>query len=297
MIELDHPESRQTLQLYPAAGCCAVSWRVEDREFLHLSQPLDRFLREEHTGGLPLLYPWANRLRSDRWSFQGRSVDLKGMPGVHRDGNGLPMHGLLLRWADWTFSSEENACTASIEWSDHERLMEAFPFSHRLQIEWSLDGKGLAVTTNIEARDEAVPISFGWHPYFVLPGVAREGVTMDLPSLFRVSLDSRGLPNDHSPEPMPAAIHELSQRAWDDCFLGIHDGSRATIRGGSIAIDFEFLEGWKAMQVYSPEDADYVCLEPMTALTAALSDGDALNCIEPGESFTAGFRLRVVDRS
>ena len=120
---------------------------------------------------------------------------------------------------------------------------------------------------------------------------------MDLPSLFRVSLDSRGLPNDHSPEPMPAAIHELSQRAWDDCFLGIHDGSRATIRGGSIAIDFEFLEGWKAMQVYSPEDADYVCLEPMTALTAALSDGDALNCIEPGESFTAGFRLSVVDRS
>ncbi|MDG2095059.1 MAG: hypothetical protein P8J89_07280, partial [Phycisphaerales bacterium] len=130
MIELDHPSSQQTLQLYPAAGCCAVSWVVGGRDCLHLSQPLEQFLREEHTGGLPLLYPWANRLRSNTWSFHDRSVDLSGMPGVHRDGNGLPMHGLLLRWADWTLSVEGNICSASIEWSDHERLMQAFPFPH-----------------------------------------------------------------------------------------------------------------------------------------------------------------------
>ena len=295
MIELDHPASQQTLQLYPEAGCCAVSWRVGDSEFLHLSQSLQQFLREEHTGGLPLLYPWANRLRSDRWSFQGTSVDLKGMPGVHRDGNGLPMHGLLLRWADWTLSSEGNACSASIEWSDHEMLMEAFPFSHRLQIDWSLDEKGLEVTTSIQAREQSVPVSFGWHPYLALPGVAREEITLDLPQLSRVMLDSAGLPADRSPKPVPAAVHELSGKAWDDCFLGIHDGSQVTIRGGGMAVRVEFLNGWKAMQIYSPEKADYVCLEPMSAMTAALSDADDLGFVEPGQSSSAGFRITVID--
>ncbi len=206
------------------------------------------------------------------------------------------MHGLLLRWADWKLSHKGNSCSASIEWADHERLMQAFPFPHRLQIDWLLDEKGLEVTTTIEARDRPVPVSFGWHPYLVLPGVAREGITLDLPSLSRVTLDSAGLPIDRSPEQIPAGVHQLSGHDWDDCFLGIHDGSRATIEGGTMAIQFEFLTGWKALQIYSPEGVDYVCLEPMTAMTAALSDGEGLDLVEPGESASAGFRINVVDR-
>lgn len=297
MIELAHPSSRQTVRLYPEAGCCAVSWSVEGREFLHLGQPLERFLREEHTGGLPLLYPWANRLRRDRWSYQGTSVDLEGVPGVHRDAHGLPMHGLLLRWSDWSVSGGGDSCCASIEWDDHERLMRGFPFSHRLQIGWSLDEQGLEVTTSIEAGDRPVPISFGWHPYLRLPGVARDEITLDLPSLSRVVLDPGGLPRGLPLEPVAAAVHELAGHAWDDCFLGIEDGSRATIRGGDLSMNLEFIEGWTAMQIYSPEHADYVCLEPMTSMTAALSDDCEPRHVQPGGSFTARFRLSVVDGS
>ena len=63
-----------------------------------------------------------------------------------------------------------------------------------------------------------------------------------------------------------------------------------------MAIRFEFLQGWKAIQIYSPENADYVCLEPMTAPTAALSDGEGLECIEPGKIASARFRISVVDQ-
>lgn len=193
-------------------------------------------------------------------------------------------------------SNGGNICSASIEWSDHERLMQAFPFPHRLQIDWLLDEKGLEVTTTIEARDRPVPVSFGWHPYLVLPGVAREEITLDLPSLSRVMLDSKGLPGGGLPETMEAAVHELSERDWDDCFLGIEDGSHVTIQGGSTTIRFEFIEGWKAMQIYSPSEADFVCVEPMTAMTAALSDsGDGIRVIEPGVSSSIRYRISVHD--
>ena len=297
MIELRHPTSEQILQLSPEAGCCGVSWSIHGQEFLHLSQPLQQFLKEEHTGGLPLLYPWANRLRSNDWTFEDQTVDLHGMDRVHRDGNGLPMHGLLLRWPDWSLSIHENHCTASIEWSDHDSLMQAFPFDHLLEVNWLIDENGLEVTTTIEARERSVPISFGWHPYMCLPGVVRKGISLELPALAQVVLDDRSLPVDEKPAWMPAATYELSERSWDDCFVGIQAGSRVLVHGGAMTIQFECTEGWKSIQIYSPSETDFVCIEPMTAMTAALSDDASdMNVVKAGDRFRASYRINVIDR-
>src|SRR5919202_1720104 len=45
--------------------------------------------------GLPLLYPWANRLARDELIVAGHRVRLPGPPLGSRDEHGLPIHGLL----------------------------------------------------------------------------------------------------------------------------------------------------------------------------------------------------------
>ena len=72
-----------------------VSLRHRGGEHLALPGGLDA-LRAGHTGGLPLLAPWANRLSQWGYRAAGVSVDLAGLPlGV--DDNGLPIHGLARR--------------------------------------------------------------------------------------------------------------------------------------------------------------------------------------------------------
>jgi galactose mutarotase-like enzyme len=52
--------------------------------------------------GIPLLYPWANRLAAFEYSALGKRVTLeRGSPLIQLDDNGLPIHGLLFRWPDW----------------------------------------------------------------------------------------------------------------------------------------------------------------------------------------------------
>jgi aldose 1-epimerase len=47
--------------------------------------------------------------------------------------------------------------------------------------------------------------------------------------------------------------------------------------------------------VYAPRAGQFICFEPMTAPTNALRSGDGLRVLAPGERFTAGFSIAVVD--
>jgi len=51
--------------------------------------------------------------------------------------------------------------------------------------------------------------------------------------------------------------------------------------------------GYRFAQVFAPSALDTVCLEPMMAPVAALSTGDELPLLQPGERASAVFRVRV----
>ena len=50
----------------------------------------------------------------------------------------------------------------------------------------------------IADRGSPVPLSFGFHPYLALPGVARERWQVALPAREKLLLDERGLPTGAS---------------------------------------------------------------------------------------------------
>ncbi|MFM9126860.1 MAG: hypothetical protein ACKOTA_04740, partial [Solirubrobacterales bacterium] len=80
----------------PGAGMVGCSLRDRGEELLGQRGGLAAWREKSSTFGIPLLYPWANRLGASRYEAAGRSVEIEsGAPLVHREGNGLPIHGLL----------------------------------------------------------------------------------------------------------------------------------------------------------------------------------------------------------
>ena len=58
----------------------------------------------------------------------------------------------------------------------------------------------LRVRTTVVPTDGPVPVSFGFHPYFALPGDARERWRIRLPVRRRIVLDARAIPTGvHEP--------------------------------------------------------------------------------------------------
>jgi aldose 1-epimerase len=276
--------------------CCSLTHGGE--ELLGRRGGLRGYAELGSTMGIPLLHPWANRLAGPRYVAAGREVELDlGSPLLHLDGNGLPIHGVLARYLPFRVtmhaaSVSEAHLTARFDSDRHPQVSEAFPFRHRLEVDARLSGPSLAIRTTLTALDEPVPVSFGYHPYLQLPGVARERWRIAVPLTTRLLLDERMIPTGDR-EPVRIESGELGERSFDDAFADVSDGTGFTLAGDGRTIGVAFTDGYGFAQLFAPPGQDLICFEPMTAPTNALVDGRGLRVLAPGESHTGGFSITV----
>src|SRR3954471_24389988 len=92
----------------PDAGMVGSSLRHRGEELLGQRGGLAAYVAQRKTMGIPLLYPWANRLSRRRFEVAGREVaiDPEATP-LRLDARGLPMHGLLTAASGWRVERHE----------------------------------------------------------------------------------------------------------------------------------------------------------------------------------------------
>jgi galactose mutarotase-like enzyme len=281
----------------PGAGMVGCSLRHGGEELLGQRGGLAAYVAERKTMGIPLLYPWANRLSRRRFPLAGREVaiDPAATP-LRRDENGLPMHGLLSAAGGWrverhAVAGDGAVLAATFAFGADPALAAAFPFAHELTLTATLDAGTLTIATTVHAGADPVPIAFGFHPYLRLPGLERSAWHVDIPVLERLVLDSRMLPTGER-ENVWVPPGPLGSRTFDDAYAAPPDGAPFVLEGGGRRIELAFLTGYPYAQVFAPADDDVVAFEPMTAPADALVTG-AAPLLAPGHSHTAAFSVRV----
>jgi aldose 1-epimerase len=286
----------------PEAGMVCCSLRHRGQELLGQRGGLGEYVESGSKMGIPFLHPWANRLRRSRFQLAGREVDLD-LEGLHvkRDANGLPMHGLLTAARGWRverhleLGGEESggALAASFEFGAYPRLLEAFPFPHRVEIEATLAGAELRIATTVRAGEEgSVPIAFGFHPYLQLPEVERSEWLIEAPVRERLELNERMLPTGRR-QAVEVEGGRLGSRSFDDAYAAPAGEEPFVLAGGGRRLEMRMGEGYPFAQIYAPADLDAVAFEPMTAPTDALVSGEGLRMLPAGESFTAAFAIAI----
>jgi aldose 1-epimerase len=273
----------------PSLGMTGVSMRCNGREHLALPGGLAA-LRRGSTLGLPLLAPWANRLSEWHYRVGDVEVDLAGLP-LRTDGNGLPIHGLLVGRPGWrvercTTRGGRAGVHAAIELDD-----PAFPFPHRVEVTATAVDRRLTVdTTIVPTAQRAVPVAFGWHPYLRLPGTPRRRWRLRLPDRTHITLDDRGIPTGSEVTERREA-DPIGRRTFDDLYVLDADRHLA-LESDDCSISMCPGEGYQYAQVWVPRGRPYAALEPMTSRTNSLVDGTA-PLVAPGEASTASFTLAV----
>jgi aldose 1-epimerase len=278
----------------PSHGMLGASLRHQGEEILGLAEDLEVAAIKRSTTGIPFLHPWANRLAGYSYHAAGKRVILDpSSPLLHPDENGLPIHGVpwpLLSWE--VVEARQNRVRARLEWS-REDLLSVFPFRHRLEMTASLASGALTLETSLVAHgDSAVPVSFGFHPYLKLPGLARVHWHLRTPPMRRLVLDGKRIPAGKE-EPISALDTILGDLDLDDGFALASENQAFSIAGAGRLIAAEWLEGYAYAQIYAPRDKDYIAIEPMTAPTNALVSGQGLRLAEPGSVFRTAFRIRI----
>jgi galactose mutarotase-like enzyme len=260
-----------------------ASLRHRGAELLSLHGGVEGY-RDGHTTGLPLLAPWANRLSRRQFRVAGVDVDHRRLR-LHRDANGLAIHGTMTAARGWEVVREEPArLVARFEYVADR----AFPFPHELRVDARLRRDGLTVTTSLEPTGRRrVPVSFGWHPYFRVAGPRRSWI-LGLPACARLELDAKGIPTGEATR-LRAERLALADRSLDDLFA-LGRTRRFTLEGRGRAIEIRFGGGYPYAQIYAPPGRPFVAIEPMTAPTDALVTG-AAPLVHRGDAYSAAFSV------
>ncbi|HTS61899.1 MAG TPA: aldose 1-epimerase [Candidatus Acidoferrales bacterium] len=309
-VQLAETASQTTLSIAPGLGNTAYQWLVRGRNFLYFpyNSPAE-FAQRPRFCAVPFLAPWANRIDGDIYWANGKRYRLNpDLGNLRRDGNQKPIHGLLSSsnlWKPAESKNDENSawCTSRLEFWRHPDLMAQFPFPHTLNMTYRLRAGAVEVETSIENHgDVPMPVGIGFHPYFQLHDTHRDEWHVHLAARDHFVLNQELIPTGQRKPVEFADPYSLSAGPLDDVFGNlIRDGdgrARFSVEGGRERVSVAYGPKYTVAVVYAPKGQDFICFEPMAAVTNAFNlehDGKyaELQSVAPGGSWRESFWMSV----
>ncbi|MGH9102174.1 MAG: aldose 1-epimerase family protein [Acidimicrobiales bacterium] len=246
--------------------------------------------------GHPLI-PWPNRLRGGTYSFADREHQLS----LTEPERGNAIHGLV-RWASWC-QGESSGSRVVMTHTLHPQ--PGWPFTLGLSIDYSLGDGGLTVrVTAANLGADPCPYGAGAHPYLALGAGGIDDLWLKAPGGRFMRSDERGIPTGEEGVGGTPYDFRVSRRIGsaviDTAYTALQrdpDGRArveladpATGRGVSLWQD----EAYPYLMLYTgdslPEEErrrQGLGVEPMTCAPNALSSGEGLQVLAPGQSFTS----------
>jgi len=318
VVRLEDRDAAIRLTIVPRAGNMATSMTVRGQEILYCPFPSTAaLLAEPKMCGIPFLGPFANRLDERAFYANGRRYALDPDLGNLRElAPGIPIHGFLTTTPHWLLV--ETGADASSAWATSRldffrrpEWIKQFPFAHTIAMTYRLTDGVLEVTTTIvNLSADPMPVSIGYHPYFMLTDAPRDAWALSVAARTHWRLTSTKVPSGET-EPIgalfPDAAHvPLQGSNLDDLFSDLvrdaEGRATMTLRGRTQQLDVVLGANYRAVVIWAPPTAPggaatFMCIEPMVGITDAMNlahrglYGD-LQSVAPGAEWQERFWVR-----
>jgi aldose 1-epimerase len=305
VIQLSDTAHGAAVSIAPSIGNMAYEFKVHGKNVLWFPFQSPAELRDRPAfSGIPFLAPWANRLEGDYFWANGKKYLLRPDSGnIRRDAHQKPIHGLLNFSPEWVLQSaaadQHSAWTVSrLEFWKDPTLMAQFPFAHTITMTYRLSRGVLEVETSIENLAAApMPVAIGFHPYFQVLDAPRDRWKVHIAARDHMILSDLLLPTGEFQVNDPSATRTLDGTTIDDVFTNlVRDASGRAhfwVEGKKERVSVIYGPKFNTAVVYAPA-RDFICFEPMSAITNAFNMAHAgtyreLQTIAPAGTWKESF--------
>ena len=258
-------------------GCISGLWH-RDTPILRSTEPA-LLVNSRQSGSFPLV-PYSNRLGYRRFRWKGHDHTTQ----ANFDDNPHSLHGV-----GWLRAWEVISTSAVEVVLRYRHVADAdWPFAFEATQYFTLTPQSLTVQMVVSnTGEQAQPVGLGWHPYF--PKRARSRLHIELSD--RWDSDATQLPVRKVAQ--PGIDSDISHLDFDNCFEGWKGPAR--IRDEKFSLQLS--SSLHHLVVYTPQDKDYFCVEPVSHVSNAIHMADplahGLRSLAAGETFDAWMKLEV----
>jgi len=231
--------------------------------------------------GIPILFPFPNRIRDGRFSWSGKDYAIAASNASFHGANAI--HGFCLD-RPWRVASRgSDFVVGSFQLSrDAPDRSSYWPADFRIEVRYSLQAATLrADFLIVNPSSDPLPWGLGTHPYFKLPLSANSRASrclIEAPARQEWDLvdalpTGRRLPISDSKDLRDGAYFDLLK--LDDVLtdLGAGPSVECSIidEQAGLEVRQRFPADFRELVVYTPANRDAICLEPYTCVTDAIN--------------------------
>jgi aldose 1-epimerase len=303
-------------EVWPALGFNCLHWEaVRDGQKLDLlyADPALFSNGRPTRSGIPILFPFPNRIRDGRFTWNGTEYQLPLNDGTLKNA----IHGFACR-KPWRVIGQ--GADASSAWvvGEFQTLLDApeclplWPADQLIRITHRLGAGWLRVEAEVVNPDErTLPFGLGYHPYYRMPfapGTTAADCLVQAPAQQYWPL-VESLP-DGKPQPLDPARDLNKPRRFgdlelDDVLTGMSSQPGANglrecgvLQSGGATLRLSASPAFRELVVFTPPHREAFCIEPYTCTTDAINlqahgvDAGWLT-LAPGERWTADLEMRL----
>jgi aldose 1-epimerase len=308
IVRLTDKERGVSVAIVPSYGNRAYQMQVHGKNLLYFPLPDVAALKNSQPpafNGIPFLAPWANRIPGGGfWAGGQRYLFNPGVGTVRIDTKGIAIHGMLSSsplWevTEWKAGPTSAHVTARLLFWKHPELMGNWPFAHEYEMTYRLADGVLEVATTVRNLSaQPMPIAVGFHPYFNIPDTPRDEWTIHVPARKHVETDAQLVATGElTTNNLPAQV-SLKDHTFDDGFTDLlrdqQQHATFSVQAAGKRIDVIYGPKYQVGLVFAPPARQFVCFEPMTAITNGINlahDGKyaELQMLAPGATWRESF--------
>ena len=303
------------VKIAPEYGSNLFRFRFGEHDLIYTDPEL---LTKRNFTGTFVLWPFPNRVRDKRYTYQRQSYSLEN---VHRPG-GYPtlIHGLVFdrpwHYTQPVIGTDAVSVTTYVDVNPDSLYYSAYPFDSRLSLTYTLSGTELTMTYLVHNKStRTLPFGFAMHPYLSTFADKHE-VLLCIPAQAVMEADHELLPTGRifDVNEVMYAMYDLREPVPVDFLKLDHVYTRLNKPAPSI-VDYKSLalqlhisatDDFTHVVIYSPQQPPFFCLEYQTCSTdainlhhqgAALREAAHLLEVQPGATFSGTLRYSVVSTS
>jgi aldose 1-epimerase len=317
VLEAQEDDGTSRAEVWPALGFNCYRWQVqrEGQTLELLYQAPDLFDNGRPTrSGIPVLFPFPNRIRDGRFTWDGRAYQLPQDDPAKKNA----IHGFACRhpWRVVATGADETCAwiTGVFRCSqDAPDSLALWPADQEIRLTLRLGVHSLCLEAEVHNPDRVgLPFGLGYHPYFRMPFTATgsaDDCLLEVPARSFWKLEE-SLPTGER-LPVDAACDLNRPRRFGDLNvdtvltdLPAASGEmpeRAVLHGApGMAMRLHCGTEFRDLIVFTPPHRQAFCVEPYTCATDALHLHErgieaGWRVLPPGERWRAVVELRMLN--
>jgi aldose 1-epimerase len=292
-IQLFNPISGEEVCILPKIGGVVrkIALSKKDKKFTILNCGDTKSEVMEKGSASNLLFPWPNRVREGKYSFEGTEYQLT----INEINRNNAIHGLIFdRPFDVVEKTIENNCAKVTLAYNYLGEKNGFPFPFIFSVEYVLhESEGFSMNIKVENNGaKSFPFGFGWHPYFSFENETLTDWDVMLPVNKMYLSDNQMIPVGHGVYKYPNIWNSLANKSYDTVFL-IDSNSNVCNTKLRSNVSNVTINIWQQCQandynylvIYTPISNNRIAIEPMTCNTDAFNSKEGLQILKAGDVY------------